>query len=73
MKEIKLESKSFLKGIEYFKGEEGKLLYSSIKRWNKMLKSLIKLDRLDSAFQIEDSVDYSFLENALVTLNIDEN
>ena len=54
-------------------GEQGKLLYSSIERWNNMLKSLIDLERLDKDFSIEKNLDYSFLENALIQLDINEN
>lgn len=67
------ERKSFLKGIKYFKGEKEKLLFSSMERWNNMMKNLINQERLDKKFSIEKNLDYSFLENALIQLDINEN
>lgn len=61
------EKQSLISGIEYFKGEDGLLLYSSRKRWNLMAESLERLGRLKS-FNYEDNIDYSFLEIALSKL-----
>lgn len=58
------ELKSFIRGKEYFSGEDGRLLYSSPKRWQEMAKSLIALNVIKS-FDFERNVNYQFLESAL--------
>lgn len=58
------ETLSFERGRPYFAGEDGRLLYASQDRWNKMAQQLITLGALKS-FEFRDNVDYRFLDAAL--------
>lgn len=54
---------SLERGRPYFSGEDGRLLYASQERWNKMAQQLISLGVLKS-FEFRDNVDYRFLDEA---------
>lgn len=58
------EMLSFERGRPYFSGENGRLLYASQERWNKMAQQLISLGVLKS-FEFRENVDYRFLDEAL--------
>jgi|CXWL01.1.fsa_nt_gi NitT/TauT family transport system substrate-binding protein len=58
------EALSLERGRPYFSGENGRLLYASQERWNKMAQQLISLGVLKS-FDFRDNVDYRFLDEAL--------
>lgn len=58
------ELKSFQRGREYFSGEDGRLLYSSPKRWDEMAKNLVALKVIKS-FDFDRNINYQFLESAL--------
>lgn len=57
------ERRSFDAGRDYFKGENGYLLYASQQRWEEMARSLKHLGKLKS-FDFNASVDYRFLSKA---------
>lgn len=55
---------SFRRGIPYFSGEGGRLLYASRERWVQMANDLIQLKKL-RRFRVEENVDYRFLQRTL--------
>jgi len=71
---IEKETKSLNAGKVYFQGEDGKLLYSSINRWESMANSLKSMGKIKS-FTFSDNVNYQFLETALIKIgkNSDKN
>ena len=58
------ELKSLMLGKPYFQGEDGKLLYASRERWDKMAQQLMSL-RVLKKFIFEENVNYHFLNDAL--------
>ena len=62
--DVNKEEKSLVRGLPYFSGENGEILYASPERWTNMANSLQKLKVLKS-FDFDKNVDYKFLENAL--------
>jgi ABC-type nitrate/sulfonate/bicarbonate transport system substrate-binding protein len=65
----KKERMSFEKGIEYFKGENGRILYSSKERWLDMANSLQKMNVINN-FRFENNIEYRFLERAIVEVSL---
>jgi ABC-type nitrate/sulfonate/bicarbonate transport system substrate-binding protein len=57
------ELKSLIKGAEYFKGEEGKILYVSQKTILEMGDNLVKLGLLKNKEEILKSIDLTLLNN----------
>lgn len=55
------ERMSLEKGMPYFQGKEGKILWADPQDWEEMAKALKKLGQLKPDFQLADSIDNTFL------------
>ena len=62
------EIQSLKRGVPYFAGENGRLLYASRVRWDQMGQELVTLGVLKT-FAFADNVNYRFLDAALQELN----
>lgn len=60
---IDKERRSFSAGREYFRGENGYLLYASKERWDEMARSLQELGKL-STYDFNKNIDYRYLDKA---------
>ena len=60
--DINRERASFKAGIDYFRGENGKVLTSDSNKWIEMGNDLIELNVINS-FDIKNFIDNSFIEN----------
>lgn len=56
----KKELNSLISGIDYFKGENNKILYTKEETWNKMANQLIGIGQLNS-FDYNSTVDFRFV------------
>jgi len=61
---LEKEKRSLVRGLPYFAGENGRLLFAAKDRWQAMAGTLISLGKL-RAFDFGANVDYRFLETAL--------
>ncbi|MCY1503320.1 ABC transporter, substrate-binding protein, aliphatic sulfonates family [compost metagenome] len=58
--DLNRELRSLKKGLPYFEGENGQILYASEKRWGNMTADLIKLGFIKK-FDFDKTVDYKFI------------
>lgn len=58
---VEREIKSFNKGKTYFKDDNGKILFSDLKNWEKMEKNLKSANKIQNV-SYKDFVNYSFLK-----------
>lgn len=59
----KREEECFIKGLEYFKGENDSVLYASERSWKNFEDILKYIDRVPSDFDISNSYDNTFIIN----------
>jgi NitT/TauT family transport system substrate-binding protein len=63
--DVKRELASLEKGLEYFAGEDGKVLYASDSTWNALKDDLVFLNKVSSDYDIKSCCDNSFINNYL--------
>lgn len=59
------ELESLKKGLEYFAGEDGKVLYASDSTWNALKNDLVFLNKVSKDFNLKSCYDNSFVNNYL--------
>ena len=61
--DVEREKACFMKGMEYFKGENDSVMYASDESWKNFENVLKMIDRVDENFDIGSSYDNSFIQN----------